>query len=322
MDASHRFTPLDGKVFPRFSGIRTFFRLPELKTPEDFAEADVAIVGVPFDGGASFRPGARFAPERVRSISTLGRGLNPAQGVHIFKSLKVGDAGDVPVIPTDIAATHASIHETILNILRSRCMPMMIGGDHSTTIGSMQAVFDHYGPMGVVHFDAHTDTYPAAWGCDIHHGTFMRLGHERGWFRKNDVIQIGIRGPYSNDNDIDVPKRFGYCVFTVDDIRESGLKVVQDRIKAISRGPVYVSLDVDCMDPAFAPGTGTPVPGGLTSWEVIQLLRALSSLDVVAADIVEVSPQFDVSDITSLAAVTLMGEILSAKAKHKLSLVA
>lgn len=303
-------------MFPRFSGVRTFFRLPILDD-KSLKEADVAIVGAPFDGGTSFRPGARFSPEHVRSMSVLGRGYHPSSDVHIFKSLKIGDLGDIAITPQDIEKTHAQIRAEVSRILQSRTMPFIIGGDHSTTIGSMQAVVDHYGPIGVVHFDAHTDAYPAAWGCDVHHGTFMRLGHERGWFRKNDVIQIGIRGPFSSEDDEKTPREFGFHVVTVDDVREQGAAEARERIKQIGRGPVYVSVDVDCLDPAFAPGTGTPVPGGLTSHELFQMLRGLSELDVVAADVVEISPPYDVSGITGLAGVAVIYEILAAVAKRR-----
>jgi agmatinase len=305
------FKQLDGRIFPRFSGIRTFFRLPLLQTENDFKEADVAILGVPFDGGTSFRPGARFAPEYIRGMSALGRGYHPHHDVHVFRHLKVGDAGDVSVIPQDISMTHKNIQNHVHFLLKNDCLPFMIGGDHSTTIGSMQAVFDQFGPMGVVHFDAHTDTYPSAWGCDVHHGTFMRLGHERGWFRSDDVLQVGIRGPFSHERDLKIPTDFGFKVVTVDDVRSSGLEAVKEKIRKIGHGPVYLSFDIDCLDPAYAPGTGTPVPGGLNSWEIFQLIRAIKGLQIVAADIVEVSPPYDNSGITSLAAVSILSEILA-----------
>lgn len=305
------FVPLDGRVYPRFAGIRTFFRLPELRSDEDLDAADVAILGVPYDGGTSFRPGARFAPEHVRSASVLGRGYNPHHDVHIFQKLKIGDAGDCPVTPQDITQTHAQICARVSELLSHNCLPMMVGGDHSTTIGSMQAVFEKHGPLGVVHFDAHTDTYPPAWGCDVHHGTFMRIAHERGWLREGGVVQVAVRGPFATADDVQVPKRFGFDVITTDDIKLQGLDAAAKRIRAISPGPVYVSFDVDCLDPAYAPGTGTPVPGGMSTWEALQLIRAMHGLNIVAADIVEVSPPYDLSDMTSLVAATVMAEILS-----------
>ncbi|MEI6790225.1 MAG: agmatinase, partial [Myxococcaceae bacterium] len=302
---------LDGKMYPRFSGIKTFFRLPILSTDADFKAADVAILGVPFDGGTSYRPGARFAPEHVRSMSSLGRGYYPESDTHIFKKLKVGDAGDVQVFPQDIAKTHESIRERVTYLLSHQCFPMIIGGDHSTSIGSIQAIVDYYGPIGIVHFDAHTDAYPAAWGCDVHHGTFMRLGHERGWFQKDRILQIGIRGPCSSDQDLKTVSDFGYQVISSDDVYLKGLSFAKQAIQNLGTGPIYISFDVDCLDPAFAPGTGTPVPGGLTSFQALQLIRALSGLNIIGADIVEISPPYDLADLTSLVAVTIMGEILA-----------
>ena len=310
------FAPLDGRVFPRFAGVRTFFRLPELTSSEQLRSADVAILGAPFDGGTSFRPGARFGPERIRMMSTLGRGHHPAHDVHLFKALKVGDAGDTPITPQDIDATHAQIKESVAHLLAHDCIPLVFGGDHSTTIGTLEAMFEKHGPLGVVHFDAHTDTYPAAWGCEVHHGTFMRIGHERGWFRQGDTVSIGIRGPFSTEQDIHDPARMGIDVVTTDDVRLGGLDAVKCRIQAIGSGPVFVTFDVDSLDPAYAPGTGTPVPGGLSTWEVFQLIRATATLNVVGADVVEVSPPYDNNDITSLVAVTVGWEILSAIAKR------
>ncbi|MBN4077359.1 agmatinase [Sulfobacillus acidophilus] len=305
------YTPLDGKVYPRFSGVKTFFRLPLLQDEKQLDEIDVALLGAPFDGGVSFRPGARFGPEAIRSISSLGRGYNPASQVHIFKKLKVADVGDVAVVPQSIEQTHKAIAGQVGNLLKHDCLPIVVGGDHSTTIGSMQAIFEKYGQFNVIHFDAHTDTYPQAWGCDVHHGTFMRLGHERGWFKKDGVVQIGLRGPFSSEDDLKTPKNFGYQVFTVDDVRSLGLAKIKQTLSSLSDSPTYVTFDVDCLDPSCAPGTGTPVPGGLTSWEAMQLLRAINGKNIVAADVVEMCPPYDVSDLTSLVALSVIFELLS-----------
>lgn len=308
------FLPLDGKLFPRFSGIKTFFRLPYLSEEDHLKNADVVIIGAPYDGGVSYRSGARFAPEHVRSLSSLGRGYQPALDVHVFKKLKVCDGGDISVVPQDIEKTHGRIAQKVGQILGLGATPIIVGGDHSTTIGSMQAVFEKYGPFAVIHFDAHTDTYPPAWDCDIHHGTFMRIAHERGWILDNKVIQIGVRGPFSAETDLDTPKGFGFDVVSVDDVRLLGLSAVAQKFARLEGLPVYLTIDVDCLDPAFAPGTGTPVPGGLTSWEVLQLVRSLKSLRLIGADVVEVCPPYDVAGITSLFAVTAIGEILGVMA--------
>lgn len=311
------FSPVDGRVYPRFSGIKTFYRLPLLTNDQDLEEADVALLGAPFDGGTSYRPGARFGPEKIRGISSLGRGHHPSHDVNVFKGLKVGDAGDCPITPQDIEKTHAQIKSKVATLLEKGTLPLVVGGDHSTTIGTLDAMVAHHGPLGIIHFDAHTDTYPPAWGCDVHHGTFMRLGKERGWFRKDAVMQIGIRGPFSTEDDIRVPQQYGYQVFTVDDVKLQGVNAVIDALKALPAGPYFISFDIDCLDPSCAPGTGTPVPGGLSTLEAQQILRATAGLEVVGADIVEVSPPFDNHDLTSLTAVTIVWEILASIARRR-----
>lgn len=303
--------PIDGKVFPRFSGLKTFFRLPYLDDLDAISKLDVALLGVPFDGGVSYRPGARFGPEHVRSISSLGRGYHPVHDKHIFKRHRVADVGDVQIVPQDIEKTHANIRSRVGDLLKKDIVPFMVGGDHSTTIGSIQAMVDKHGPINIVHFDAHTDTYPAAWGCDVHHGTFMRLGHERGWFRKNGVIQLGIRGPFSSEADLDVPKKMGYKVVTADEIHSAAIEDALEVFQTLDPGPTYISFDVDCMDPAFAPGTGTPVPGGLSSFQAMQLLRMLKGTKIIGGDVVEISPPYDHADITSLAAVSVLWEMMA-----------
>lgn len=311
------FTPLDGRRYPRFSGIKTFFRLPYSEDSDVLKKADVVIIGAPYDGGVSFRPGARFGPEHVRSMSSLGRGYQPALDVHVFNRLNVCDGGDICVVPQDIESTHANIAARVKEILGFGALPIVVGGDHSTTIGTMQALFEKHGPFGVIHFDAHTDTYPPAWNCDIHHGTFMRIAHERKWIRNDKVIQIGIRGPFSTENDFKVPLQFGFEVVTVDDVREKPISEIAQKLDRLRGVPVFLSLDVDCLDPAFAPGTGTPVPGGLTSYEVFRMIRGMKGLNLIGADVVEVCPAFDVSGITSLFAATAIGEVLAVIASNR-----
>lgn len=311
------FSPLDGRAYPRFSGIKTFFRLPHAKTANLLKSADVAILGVPFDGGVSYRPGSRFAPEHIRSISALGRGQHPVHGKHVFKALKVCDAGDVQVVPQDIEKTHRRIKSNVSKLIKLGALPLMVGGDHSTTIGSLQAMVKHHGQIGIVHFDAHTDTYPPAWGCNVHHGTFMRLGHEQKWFKKNAVVQIGIRGPFSSETDLEVPKKYGYQVVTADDIHLKGFAHVEKVLSSLDTScSYYVSFDVDCLDPSYAPGIGTPVPGGLTSFQAMHILRMLTPFNIVGGDVVEVSPAYDSSEITSLFAVTVLWELLGLVAQN------
>jgi len=301
------FKPLSGREFPRFSAIKTFFRLPIVDLHEKF---DLAIFGIPYDGGVSYRPGARFAPTAIREVSSLGRGFHMTREVSIFDKLKAADIGDCSVVPIDQAQTYAKIEKFVGEILSTDKKFISVGGDHSTTLPVLRAVRKKYGqPVNFIHFDAHLDTYPAAWGCEYHHGAFARHAIEEGLVNPKGMMQIGIRGPLAAGSDLDIVKKHGVKVYTVDDVREV---MIKDFVKTLPKfkGPTYLSFDIDCLDPAFAPGTGTPVPGGLTTYETQRILRALDIENLVGADIVEVSPPFDSSQITSLAAVDTMFELI------------
>jgi guanidinopropionase len=301
------FKPLSGREFPRFSAIKTFFRLPIVDLHEKF---DLAIFGIPYDGGVSYRPGARFAPTAIREVSSLGRGFHMTREVSIFDKLKAADIGDCSVVPIDQAQTYAKIEKFVGEILSTDKKFISVGGDHSTTLPVLRAVRKKYGqPVNFIHFDAHLDTYPAAWGCEYHHGAFARHAIEEGLVNPKGMMQIGIRGPLAAGSDLDIVKKHGVKVYTVDDVREV---MIKDFVKTLPKfkGPTYLSFDIDCLDPAYAPGTGTPVPGGLTTYETQRILRALDIENLVGADIVEVSPPFDSSQITSLAAVDTMFELI------------
>lgn len=309
------FKPLSGREFPRFSAIKTFFRLPVADMHEKF---DLAIFGIPYDGGVSYRPGARFAPTSVREVSSLGRGFHMTREVSIFEKLKAADIGDCSVVPIDQAQTYAKIEKFVSEILSTDKKFISVGGDHSTTLPVLRAVRQKYGkPVNFIHFDAHLDTYPAAWGCEYHHGAFARHAIEEGLVDPKGMIQIGIRGPLAGGDDLNVVQKHGVKVYTVDDIRDV---MIKDFVKTLPKfkGPTYLSFDIDCLDPAYAPGTGTPVPGGLTTYETQRILRALEVENLVGADIVEVSPPFDSSQITALAAVDTMFELICMMEKKKL----
>ncbi|MBX9766664.1 MAG: agmatinase [Bdellovibrionales bacterium] len=308
------YKPLDGRQFPRFAGIKTFFRLPYAEIKEIF---DVALMGVPFDGGVSYRPGARFGPTKVREMSSLGRGFHMTHQTHFFSKLKVADVGDCSVVPMGIEATHAKIQATAAEVLKSGKKLISVGGDHSSTLPLLRAFRAQYGvPLSIIHFDAHLDTYPAAWGVEFHHGTFMRHAINEGLVNPKTSMQIGIRGPLAGKDDLDFPQKAGIKITTVDDIRIGGLENFLKNLPAF-HGPTYISFDVDCLDPAYAPGTGTPVPGGLTTYETQRILRALKIENLAGADVVEFSPPYDHSDITALAAVDTMFEFLSQMALPK-----
>lgn len=298
---------LSGRQFPRFSGIKTFFRLPYVEVQADY---DVGICGVPYDGGVSYRPGARFAPARIRETSSLGRGYNWSRGYNFLKKIKVADIGDCPTVPIDQAQTYERIESFFGDLLKLNKRFVAIGGDHSTTLPILRAAHKKYGKLALIHFDAHLDTYPAAWGCEYHHGTFARHAFQEGLVDPKKSYQIGIRGPLAGKDDLDFVQKSGVNVITIDDIRKPGLEVFLNQLKISPDLPTYISFDIDCLDPAFAPGTGTPVVGGLTTYEVQRILRSLHLPKLIGADIVEVCPAYDHGDITQLAAVDVLFEML------------
>lgn len=300
------YKPLSGREFPRFSAIKTFFRLP-IRSIED--EFDVALFGTPYDGGVSYRPGARFAPTLVRECSSLGRGFHMTRAMGLFDKIRFADVGDCPVVPIDQQQTYEKINQFAANILETGKKFISVGGDHSTTLPLLRALSQKYGKLNFIHFDAHLDTYPAAWGCEYHHGAFARHAVEEGLVDPKKMVQIGIRGPLASGEDLDFVKRHKIKVITVDDIRKQPLTQFLKKLPVMT-GPTFISFDIDCLDPAYAPGTGTPVPGGLTTYETQQILRALKIKHLVGADIVEVCPAYDSSQITGLAAVDTMFELM------------
>jgi guanidinopropionase len=301
------FKPMSGRVLPRFSGVKTFFRLPHVGMNESY---DVGILGVPFDGGVSYRPGARFAPSKVREFSSLGRGYHWSRGINVFDQLKVADIGDCPTVPISLEKSYELIEKHLSEVLALDKRVISIGGDHSITLPLLRAYHKKQGQkLNLVHFDAHLDTYPAAWGFEYHHGSFVRHAIEEGLVNGEGCIQIGIRGPLAGGDDLEFVNKHGLQVVTVDDVRDKGIKGVLASLRKLE-GPTYLSFDIDCLDPVYAPGTGTPVPGGLTSYEVQKLLRGLEIKNLVGADIVEVSPPYDPSDITAITAVDVAFEIL------------
>lgn len=307
------YKPLSGREYPRFSGIKTFFRLPTAKIEEKF---DVALFGIPFDGGVSYRPGARFAPSAVREASSLGRGFHLSRGVQLFHELKIADVGDCQVVPIDQIQTNKKIENFVGQILKHKKKFCAVGGDHSVTLPILRALKKHYKKkLAFIHFDAHLDTYPAAWGCEFHHGSFARHAVEEGLIDTSQMIQIGIRGPLAGSDDLDFVKKHKIKYYTVDDIRKNSLQDFLSKLPEFKDTPTYISFDIDCLDPAYAPGTGTPVVGGLTTYETQRILRALKVKNLVGGDLVEISPTYDHSDITSLAGVDAIFEMLHLMAK-------
>ncbi len=306
---------LSGRDFPRFSGVKTFFRMPYVAVDADY---DVGIVGVPYDGGVSYRPGARFGPSKIREMSSLGRGYHWSRDVNILERLKVADIGDSPTVPVSQEKTYQKMGNFFNNLMSLNKRFIAIGGDHSTTLPLLRAVHKKYGKVRLIHFDAHLDTYPAAWGCEYHHGTFVRHAVDEGLIVPDKSFQVGIRGPLANKDDLDFVNKHKLNVTTVDDVR-NGLNDFLNKMPDFGDEPTYISFDIDCLDPSYAPGTGTPVPGGLTTYEVQRILRALKVKNLVGADIVEVSPPYDSSDITSLAAMDTLFELLCIMSDSKIN---
>ena len=302
------YKPLSGREFPRFSAIKTFFRLPYVELQNDY---DVALFGIPFDGGTSYRPGARFAPSAVREASSLGRGYHWSRDVNFFDRLKVADVGDCQTVPIDLEQTYGKIESFVSSLLAMGKKFVAVGGDHSTTLPVLRALRKKYQqPLSFIHFDAHLDTYPAAWGCEYHHGSFARHAVEEGLVNPQKMLQIGIRGPLTGKDDLHFVQKHGITVRTMDHLRDVPLSQFLQNLPVFGDEPTYISFDVDCLDPAFAPGTGTPVPGGMTTYEAQRILRALKVKNLVGGDIVEISPPFDQSQITALVGVDVMFEML------------
>ncbi|MEZ4410413.1 MAG: agmatinase [Polyangiales bacterium] len=310
----HPFRPVSPREVPRFSGVSTFLRLPRHDDPRD---VDVMIVGAPFDGGTSFRPGARFGPRGVREASALTRGFHPGPDVDLFDVLRCADGGDVLCVPMDTARSLNNIEARVREVAMGGAIPALVGGDHTCTLPALRALAKVHGPLGLIHFDAHSDTYPPAWDIDPHHGTVFRNAMEEGHLRAGDVLQIGIRGPFSTRGDLSWAESHGFTVLTAEAAHRD-LDAVIARIEALPRDRLYyLSFDVDAVDPSMAPGTGTPVPGGIFSWQALALVRAAARLPLVGCDVMEVAPDFDLNGITALLAANVLGEALAGVASQR-----
>ncbi|WP_067669721.1 agmatinase [Nocardia miyunensis] len=304
--------PVDATTVPRFGGPATFARLPRI---DEVGAADVAIVGVPFDSGVSYRPGARFGPGHVRASSKLLRPYNPAVGVAPFDSLQVCDAGDLACNPFDIAAAIAEIESGADALTGSGARLLTIGGDHTIALPLLRSAARRHGPVAVVHFDAHLDTWDTYFGASHTHGTPFRRASEEGLIDREASMHIGIRGPLYGEGDLAADSGLGFTAVTSPEIEIDGIAAAVERMRArIGDRPVYVSVDIDVLDPAHAPGTGTPEAGGMTSRELLHMLRAFGEANLVGADIVEVAPAYDHAEITGIAAAHVAYELLSAMA--------
>jgi agmatinase len=306
--------PVDGTVVPRFAGAPTFARLPRVDEVSDF---DVAVLGAPFDGGVSFRPGARFGPAAVRQASRhLRPAYHPDLEVAPFKVLQAVDAGDVPCNPFDIDTALDQIAGNASELVSDRRRLVTIGGDHTIALATLRAVAAVHGPVALLHFDAHLDTWDSYFGADRTHGTVFRRAFEEGLLVADRSMHVGIRGPLYDAADLVDDAAFGFATVRAADLDRLGVDEVVARARArVGDSPVYLSVDIDVLDPGFAPGTGTPEMGGLTSRELLAMLRGLPGQQLVAADVVEVSPPYDHAKITSLAAATVVYDVLGLMAR-------
>jgi agmatinase len=274
---------------------------------------DVAIVGVPFDTGVSYRPGARFGPNHVRESSRLLRPYNPAANVSPFATQQVVDAGDIAANPFDIEEAISSIHKSYDQLSERAKKIVTIGGDHTITLPILRSLKAKHGAISVVHFDAHLDTWDSYFGADYTHGTTFRRASEEGLLDPEGCMHIGIRGPLYAAKDLTDDKALGFQIFTSVEFQDLGVNAAIEKMKArVGKRPVYISIDIDVLDPAHAPGTGTPEAGGLTSRELLSVVRATAGMNVIGADIVEVAPAYDHAQITGIAASHVMYELISA----------
>jgi agmatinase/guanidinopropionase len=301
--------PAFGADLQPFMGIPSFMRLPVTRELKD---VDVAIMGVPFDSGTSYRTGTRFGPRKIREASLMIWGHNSTLNVTPLKKLKVVDYGDVSVVPTSIEHTMTAITNTASGIIETGTTLITLGGDHSIALPLLRAHARKHGPVSLVHIDAHIDTWEAEFeAVPYSHGTPFRYALQEGLIREGEYIQIGIRGPVSNENDYADARELGARIVTIHEVMEKGVQVVLKEVHERMNGPVYVTVDIDSVDPAYAPGTGTPEVGGLSSYQLLQLVRGLHGLNLVGFDLVEVSPPYDHGDITSILASNVAFEYLS-----------
>lgn len=301
--------PVDGLQVPRFAGHTTFARLPRL---EDVDSYDVAVVGVPFDSGVTYRPGARFGPSYIRQGSRLLRPYNPALDVEPFAGVQIVDAGDIAANPFDIGEAMAQIQDGVGELITGGKPLVVLGGDHTIALPTLRALHAEHGPIALVHFDAHLDTWDTYFDAPFTHGTPFRRAWEEGLLQEGHTMHVGIRGSLYSESDLRQDADMGFKIVHARDMDRLGVDRVVELVRdRVGEAPVYVSVDIDVLDPGFAPGTGTPEAGGLTSRELLAIIRGFDGANVVAGDVVEVSPPYDHAEITAIAAANVAYEYCS-----------
>ena len=308
------YKPLDAQLIPRFAGIRTFMRAPHVT---DLAGVDAVVYGIPFDTATSYRTGARFGPEAIRSASSLLRPYNPALAVNVVDALSIVDYGDLPVSPGDTERTYAQVEEAIAPIVEAGAFAVALGGDHSITLAELRALARKHGPMALVQLDSHGDVWEQYFGQQYFHGTTFKRAVEEGLLDAGASVQAGMRGSLYGAQDIKDALDLGFTVVSTDELRDLGPAKYGDLVRMTAGDrPVFVSFDIDFLDPAYAPGTGTPEVGGFSTAEALAFVRALSGLRLVGCDVVEVSPAYDGPGmVTALAGATVVYELLSLRAQ-------
>lgn len=300
--------PQGGNEMPRFAGIATMMRLPSASSAQGL---DAAFIGIPLDIGTSNRSGTRFGPRQIRQESVMLRPYNMGTGAAPFEQLQVADLGDIAINPYSLADSVQRIEQAYDQILQHRCIPLTMGGDHTLTLPVLRAIARQHGPVGLIHIDAHADTNQQMFGEPIAHGTTFCRAYEEGLLAPQRVVQIGLRGSGYAADDFNWSRQQGFRVVTAEQCWYQSLAPLMAEIRQqMGQGPVYLSFDIDGLDPAFAPGTGTPEVGGLSVWQGLEIIRGCQGLTLVGGDVVEVSPPYDRSGNTALLAANLLFEML------------
>lgn len=308
-------TPLDAMEYPRFEGLRTFMRLPHTTNLDN---VDFLVAGIPFDTGATFRVGARFGPSGIRENSLLLRPYNPAQDIEVFKYCSGIDYGDIPIVPGYLPESHKLIEQETASLIQPNIVPIFMGGDHSISLPVLRSVKKKYGPVGLIHFDAHSDLWHGYYDNKDTHGTPFRRAIEENLIDPSISCQIGLRGPLYNKNDFSMSKDAGLLSITGPELHSMGIQKALSLVKnRIGNKKTYLTFDIDFIDPAFAPGTGTPEAGGFTGYDAISFVRGLKEINFIGFDMVEVMPPYDPAHVTSLLAANIIYEFISLIAIQK-----
>lgn len=301
-------SPIDTTQSPRYAQLPTFMRMVAANDPRG---RDVVVIGAPYDGGTSYRPGARFGPRAIRSESVLLHGVGVERGPSVFDLIDVVDGGDIDLTPYSMTTAIQTATAALNALYRDNASVLMLGGDHSLTLAALRAAHHQHGPLAVLHLDAHSDTYPPVYDGEFHHGTPFRHALNEGLISPCSLVQIGIRGHTPAPDSLTFARDHGVVIVTMEDFERLGIKATKQLIaERIAGKSLYVSVDVDVADPAFAPGTGTPAPGGLTSREILALLRVVGDAAPIGFDVMEVCPAYDHGGITSLLAAEIGAEML------------